>query len=261
MELDKNFDWTDALLKYERALRPSPLSAEPYEALASFLQRKEALSFKREEKKKFHERALWAYEKAMERNPYRASLRYQLALLYEDEGKFGDAKKEFLKAVSLEPFNAVFLSEYGLFALKQGWREQAFAAFEKFKAIPYKEGSRLASLPELIQVCSQYLKDEKDLARIIPDTSEGHYQLGIFFGNQGRWDLADREFQTALRQGKKRQIFADYWSSTARPIALFYVSKEQWKQARELFEEAAAKNPGDSEAVKKLEEIGAGASL
>lgn len=252
---DKNFEWSAALTQYERSINFSPLRSEPYEAFGNLLQKKEALSFNREDKKRWGERALWAYQKAVRQNPYRASNHYKLALVYQNKGSVEEAKKQFLKAIVLDPLNAAYISEYGLFAFKNKWNEQGIWAFEKYAEIPFKENSRFGTIPELLEAVYPFVSEYDDLKRIIPDTPEGHYHLGTFLGNRGNWKIAEYELERAVKKAKKVSTFPEYWTSTAKPIALYYLSKNRLDQAEKLYQEAVKKNPNDMESLNQLQAI------
>ncbi len=256
IELDKNFEWSKALTEYERAVGLSPLRSEYYEGLGGLLQKKETLSFNRKEKKRWGERALWAYEEAVKRNPYQAFSHYRLALIYQNKGNPEEAKKQFKKAISLEPLNAAYVSEYGLFALKNKWKQQGLWAFEKYTQIPFKENARFTTIPELLEAVYPYTTEYLDLTRMIPNTADGHYQLGTFLGTKGRWESADQELEKAIKAAKRQGgPFSEYWTGTAKPVANFYFSQNRLDQAQKLYQEAVKKNPHDTESINQLQQI------
>ena len=252
---DKNFEWPQALTEYESAIALSPIRSEYYEGLGNFLEKKETLSFNQEDKKKWRSRALWAYKEAVNKNSYNASGHYKLALIYQNYKNPEEAKKEFLKAIALEPLNAAYVSEYGLFALENKWTPQGVWAFEKYSQIPFKENARFPTVPQLLEAVSPYMIEYHDLQRIIPDTAEGHYHLGVFLGNHSHWEFADQELGKAIKKAKRAPTFSDYWISTAKPIALFYMSQNRIEQAQKLYQEAVKKNPNDTESLNQLQQI------
>ena len=59
--------------------------------------------------------ALYRWEKATQLDPTYAAAWNNLAIAYEHEGKFEDAKKAYEKALSLEPKNLMIRQNYDLF--------------------------------------------------------------------------------------------------------------------------------------------------
>ena len=59
--------------------------------------------------------AMYRWQKATELDPTYAAAWNNLAIAYEHEGKFDDAKKAYDKALSLEPKNLMIRQNYDLF--------------------------------------------------------------------------------------------------------------------------------------------------
>ena len=59
--------------------------------------------------------ALYRWQKATELDPSYAAAWNNLAIAYEHEGKFDDAKKAYEKALKLEPKNLMIRQNYDLF--------------------------------------------------------------------------------------------------------------------------------------------------
>ena len=59
--------------------------------------------------------ALYRWEKATQLDPTYAAAWNNLAIAYEHEGKFDDAKKAYEKALQLEPKNLMIRQNYDLF--------------------------------------------------------------------------------------------------------------------------------------------------
>jgi len=59
--------------------------------------------------------ALYRWQKATELDPNYAAAWNNLAIAYEHEGKFDDAKKAYEKALQLEPKNLMIRQNYDLF--------------------------------------------------------------------------------------------------------------------------------------------------
>ena len=59
--------------------------------------------------------ALYRWQKAVELDPSYAAAWNNLAIAYEHEGKFEDAKKAYEKAIQLDPKNLMIRQNYDLF--------------------------------------------------------------------------------------------------------------------------------------------------
>ena len=59
--------------------------------------------------------AIYRWEKAVELDPTYAAAYNDLAIAYEHEGKFDEAKKAYEKALSIEPKNLMIRQNYDLF--------------------------------------------------------------------------------------------------------------------------------------------------
>ena len=198
-KFEKDFNWEKALGEYETAARLSPLHEEYYGALGSLYERRAAISFRLIQKRELQEKAIRAYQQAVHLQPYNASSHYLLARLYESKGDLNQAKSGFKEAITLESTNALYVSEYGYFALRHSMVEEAIGAFEKFKSIPFKENVK-AHPHDILRKCYRLTQDYEELKRLITDNAEGHHSLGLVLAENGRWDLAKIEFDLAIRE-------------------------------------------------------------
>ena len=252
---EKDFSWQKAEDHYEKAARLAPHYANYHEALGSLYRKESALAFNHDKKEKLLDQAIQSYERAVELNPYQAARHYSLALLYEEKGELKKAKSELIQAISLEPSNSFFLSEYGYFALRHSWTEEALSAFEKLKEIPFQEGRRDGTLSDFLMHCYEATDDYHKLQRLILDNPEGHFNLGWVLGTKGRWDLAKKEFDRARELAHRSQPYEAYMDNVGRPLVQFYISHKRFREAIEVYREAVRLNPGDTQVQVKLEEL------
>lgn len=247
---EKNFDWQNALGEYEKAIHLAPSYSDYYDALGSLARKKALLALRRADKNEFFDKAIEAYQEAARLYPYKAFYHYFLAELYERKGELKKAQSEFLKAVSLEPNNPLFISEYGYFAVRHSLTKEALWAFERYQAIPFKEGTR-SYLIDIIRGCYRLTDDYSQLRRIVPNSPEGHFSLGQVLGEEGRWDLAKQEFDFAIELSP----VAGPSSSLPRTIADFYLSKNRLREAWEVYRMLRARNPKDTEVRGKFQDL------
>ena len=252
--LDKDFSWEKALEKYEAATHRAPFYDEYYDAVGSLLRKKAGISLNRKAKQELRETTVQAYEKAARLNPFKAFYPYSLGLLYEEQGKIERAKTEFLKAVSLESTNGLYISEYAYFALRHAMTEEVLSAFEKYKRIPYRETSpsiREDNFIAILHACYKLTQDYDQLRRVIPNNADGPFSLGHLLGEAGRWDLATKEFGLAFALSTAENPNAPLTGT----IGDFYLSHGRLEEARKIFEEIAQRDPENSENQRKLAEV------
>ncbi|MEH6528761.1 MAG: type IV pilus biogenesis/stability protein PilW, partial [Porticoccus sp.] len=78
-----------------------------------------------------HEGARQNLNKAMEVNSKSPELHDVWALLYQQEGEFGEAESHYKQALAYDPLFTRGRSNYGLFLLRQGRYEEAYQQFSK----------------------------------------------------------------------------------------------------------------------------------
>jgi tetratricopeptide (TPR) repeat protein/O-antigen ligase len=253
-DLERGFHWKEAAAEYERALRLSPFYAPYHEGRGGLLFRWSAVSLDRTQKEKFLKEARQSFEKSVRLQPYSAGNRYFLALVYEAEGDWRRAQAEFRKAMSLEPTNSFFISEYGYFAVRHSLTEEAIVAFEKYKTIPFRDENP-STICEILRVCYRLTQDYSQLKRVIPDSWAGHYCLGTLLAEKERWDLAKIEFEAGMEIAQIAFEPALYHEHVRQAVANVYLASNRVAEAVEVYERALARNPRDLDAQKRLEKL------
>jgi len=252
--LEKKFSWGKAAQEYQRAVHLSPFYGPYHEARGGLFHRWSAISMREDQKKPLREKARQSFEEAARLQPYSAGDHYYLALVYEEEGDWERAKAELKKAMNLDPTNSFFVSEYGYFALRHSLEEEAIRSFEKFKAMPFKEGTR-GDVCEILRECYALTRDYQQLKRVIPDNWPGHYCFGTVLAEKGRWDLAKIEFDAGMRIAQAAFEPELYYEHVRQAVADVYLASNRVTEAAEVYEKALAKDPGDFDAQKRLEKL------
>lgn len=250
--LEENLSWVKAHSEYEMAVRLTPLFSRYQEALGFLSERRAKVTFDPAQRKILLKKAIQAYQEASRLEPYRALTHYLLASLYEEEGEFLRAQAEFLKAAALEPTNAVFLAEYGHFALRHSLVDEAIEAFEKVKNLPF-HGAARSDYGEILKLCYRFTQDYNQLRRVIPDDVFGHFSLAPFMAESGQWDHAREEFEAAMEKAKETS--EKWFEDTTRHVAEFYDSHSRFQEALEIYQEMAVRNPQNEEIKRKIEEL------
>jgi len=212
--LDKDFQWSQALVKYREAIRLIPFDARYYEGLGNLSYRKASLAFRKEDKTKFRAEALKAYEKASKLLPYRANVHRLLGLLFEEEGNIERAKTHLKEAARLEPRNGLFLIEYGNFAYRQSMAKEALIAFEKLLRLTYW-GETPETLCSIVRKCYALSHNYQRTLAMTPDDGRGHQCLGDALREAGKLDLAKLEYERAIQHASRiskenAQLLRDY---------------------------------------------------
>jgi len=250
--LEKTFRWNQAEAAYQQAIHTSPLYVKYYEGLADLYKKREILSFGQSKKKQYRKARVEIYEQMNQIHPYEAGNHYKLALMHEDVGQIEKAKLEFQKAVTLEPVNETFLSEYGYFAVRHEMVGEAVEAFEKFKNIhSHLEGYK-ATPCEILKTCYAVTQDYEQLKRVIPHDWQAHHCFGVILAEHGRWDLAKVEFDLAIQSGKSALDSDGFRIHVRRPIANFYVASKRLEDALRLYQNALIQTPEDEEAQSQV---------
>lgn len=248
--LEKDFAWDEATMKYQKAIKLSPLYAEYHEGLGFLARRRAVVSLSREQKKDFRRQAIQAYQEAARLEPTKALNHYSLALLNEADGDLKRAQSEFLKAILYDPTNAYYVSEYGNFSIRHAWTQEAIAAFEKFKQFSFK-GATKESLMDILNQCYVLTEDYDQLRRVVPNDPEGHFVFGHVLGDKGRWELAQKEFDVAI----ELEALRNPSGSLAQIIADFYIQHTRFPDALKVYEKIMARDPGNAAVQKKLSDV------
>lgn len=130
------------------------------------------------------EKAVQYFEQAIERNPKLAEARYDLAMLYEQQGNLESAKAESMKAVEISP-TSKYRNNLGTIYFKQRHYEDAIREYARNNEYPLsalesaKIYWRLEYLSQALSYQKQaveWLKDEKIMSK--PDNQEAwHFDI------------------------------------------------------------------------------------
>lgn len=138
-----------------------------------------------------------SYRRVLQEHPGSVDAMIGLARLEQLAGRSESAEKAYVRAVRSAPANAQALDALGQFyASEKRWSEAASAHASASKAEPANTVYRhhyavaLARSGNSGEALTQFKQAVGD--------AEGHYNLGYIFYEQGRADLAEREFLQAV---------------------------------------------------------------
>ncbi len=251
VKFEKNFQWTEAEREYQQAVKADPFEERFLRAFGAFSEKRRVLSTDRQKRGFYRAEAIRLYEQAARQAPFAGGYPYLLGRLYESEERIPEATEAFRKAVKLEPGNALFVSEFGYFALKYLDGREAVPAFEKFQSISFKEGSR-GKPCDILEAAGKKVTNYEDLKRMVSTTYQDRLCLGMALGRQGQWELARREFNSALETARQKEIYEAYAAYAREPVAGFYIAQGRPADALEVFRGSAAFHPGDPYVESKI---------
>ncbi len=164
------------------------------------------------------EHAIEQLEKAREINPRIKDVSHPLAVLYDRQGRFDAADREYQRALEESPRSADLLSDYGYFLYSRGNVEQAE---ERLRAAIKVDSGHEKALLNLGLVLGQQQFDE---ALTVFEQAVGpaaaRHNLGLLHAQHGNADEARRWFAEAARLDpsltQPREVLA-WMEPNARP--------------------------------------------
>lgn len=190
---DRNRDWNDSLILYEKTVKTSPRCARAHcnlgEAYASRGRMDEAVSECRQ---------------ALAINPRYAEASYNLGFAYYKKGLFDEAIAEYKDAISIEPRYPKAINNLGSAYLKKG--EANMAIFYFLKALEFRLVKPEAliglsmALGTLGMTDSAIEKAERALI-MKPSLATAHNNLAYFYYQKQDYGLAIEHCDKAIRGG------------------------------------------------------------
>ena len=166
--------------------------------------------------------------------------------LFETPTTVAEAAVELKKALDLAPDSFRDRLNYGLALLRSGDRTQGIAELEKAQkqnpslphtwfnlGIAYK---RARQYPEAI-------RQFEHMVELVPDEPVSHYNLGLLYERLDQPELAEKNFDLALKRAETRAkrfgVASERWSEKAAPlnaVGTLYLSEGRLRAASKQFE-------------------------
>ena len=193
------------------------------------------------------DRAIQAYNQALQLNPNLTPVYLNLGIAYFRGGRYGDAEKPLRKFLASQSTNAQARHVLGLCLLEQGKFSEAARELEAVR-----QGGADASV--LLPLATAYFRDGRQeparqaietLLQERADSAEVHLVLGIGYAQDNENSKAVEEFEAARRQNPKLP-----WVHKWLAEALVKLNREE--EALPLYQEELRLNPHDAEANYEL---------
>jgi hypothetical protein len=127
-------------------------------------------------------------DQALERSPDDIAARSERAGLLREEGRFEEAKRDYLDLIRRQPTDFAALNDFGTLALNAGYREAARSLFsEAVRHHPRNPNGHvnLANLLLLLGECAQARLHFEAALRVDPDHIHAHRGMGNLLAAQG----------------------------------------------------------------------------
>jgi Flp pilus assembly protein TadD len=149
-------------------------------------------------KKQVAAKAMSAFEAAMKVRPDDSMSHYNLALLYQNQGREADAEREYSIAIKLWSENVIAMINLSMLYAQQAAAYSTQADYLRQMGRVNEASSYDAMSQERIQKAEEQL----ELAiRADDGSAEAHFNLGLLYAETGRVKLAERELLTASKAG------------------------------------------------------------
>ncbi|MBU2490817.1 MAG: tetratricopeptide repeat protein [Proteobacteria bacterium] len=262
----------EALEYYDRSLALCPNQAQAYKGAADILSRGDRL-----------DRAVGLYQKAVEANPLYWTARHNLAAALARLGRVGDAAREFAATAQIAPNDALTRLNLGMCLAQLGRLEEAREQYEKAISIrpdlapAYLRLGDIYALagqaPDAARCYGMAVRLDPDLAearesfeRLLtgrereaapapepaprdreleellaflerdPENPVIHNNLGALYEARGKTDRAEFHYRRAL-------ILKPGYAKAANNLGVLVMHRGDFEAARELLEDAAAREP------------------
>ncbi len=142
--------------------------------------------------------AIEQFERARQYSPQFPEVAHRLAVLYDRQGQYSKAEREYALALREAPRDARVLSDYGYYRYERGDLPGAEASLRK--AIKADSGYQTAWVNLGLVLAEQGRYDEAQAAFQNPlGEAAARYNVGMVLARQGDEAAARREFEAALR--------------------------------------------------------------
>jgi superkiller protein 3 len=185
-----------------------------------------------------------ALEEAQRINPAPTEAFFDLALVQQSLGRYGDAEESFRRflAVYPEDFQANFL--LGVTLSRQGKTQEALTRLLRAESLDSGDPQLALELGNLFLDLGDLEEAEKRFQKS-EDPTAGFANLGIVAKQKGRLDEAERYFREALDKNPGDHLL---WGHLGDVL----MAKEKWLAATEAYRQAIALEPNDFNSLINL---------
>ena len=249
--LIKQLDATDAFVRRRAAITLGEMG-EPAKAaipaLTKMLQNdKEALNrsgaafalggIDTPEAKKALSDVLARWQRAVEVDPTDAAVRYNLGIVYQQQGELDKAIPEFKAAIRIKADFSAAHNNLGKVYGIRGEFEEAVAAFKTGVRIDPNNAVLYTNLGIVYREQSKFdeaVSAYKKAIEIDSNYPEAHTNLGIVYRKQGRFEEAVEAYKTAIRLNPN-------YAEAHNNLGYVYEDLDRWDEAIAAYKEASRK--------------------
>jgi tetratricopeptide (TPR) repeat protein len=228
--INRNKVWKDSKSLWLDALRKSPESAQPYNALGDALRLENRAG-----------EAVEYYKLGLRMNPNNPNIEANIGLSYAALGQVDQAIRHLEQAIRLMPGYGEAYNNLGVAYIQKGQIDAAIRMFQTALRLKpnlanahYNLGLAMSSISETDKAIAQY----EDALRIDPDYTDAHVNLGIAYGEKGNIDMAIEHFQAATKLNPNDSITLHNLANAYRLKGLNDKADEYIRRAETLRKES-----------------------
>jgi protein O-mannosyl-transferase len=172
-----------------------------------------------------------------------------LGAVYAEEGRFADAKREFLEALKLKPDSDSVCNNLGALYMQLGEKGRAAELFRSALGVNPGNANARYNLGRIYAGWGRYGEAERELRLALksePQNRDIYYRLGDIYMKEGRFDDAERAFRQTLS-------FAPDNAFTYYNLGVVYIREGNMEKAIEQIKHAVHLDPGNEVFRKGLE--------
>ncbi len=150
------------------------------------------------------EEAKKEFEKALELDPDNADALLDLAMADNAQGRTAEAERLAKRALKADPSSVPALSALAALKRDQGDLDEAIRLFREALAIDDSQPATYNGYGDVLQRAHRYQEAEEAFHHALqldPDSFKAYYNLGVTYSNQGRLDDAVASYRKALELG------------------------------------------------------------
>ncbi|KAJ1983445.1 glucose repression mediator protein [Dimargaris verticillata] len=202
------------------------------------------------------DRAIKAYDAALNHNPYSIPALTQIAALYRSQDEFSKASDYFQRVLSVDPNNGEIWGAIGHCFLMMDSLTRAYSAYQqalyhlpnaKEPKLWYGIGilyDRFGSYDHAEEAFSAVMKIDPSFEK----ANEIYFRLGIIYKSQGKYDKSLSCYQYVLNNPPKPLTEADVYFQ----IGHVHELSKDYARARDAYERVLTESPGHAKVLQQL---------
>ncbi len=177
------------------------------------------------------------FEKALELDPDNAEALLNIGAIHRAEGRVPEAEHFAKRALQVDPNSIGALSQLAEIKRDQDELGEAIRLFEEALAIDDSQPFLHLGYGDVLQRVGRFTGAErafKSVLELEPDSFKARYNLGVTYGNQGQEEEAIRWYEEALEVEPGNFEAAKAWNN----LGAIYLGRGEVEKAQKQFEQA-----------------------